>query len=59
MKIAAAAVIALIVALVGCSGTEEVPSPTPDVGSAVETAVVQTLPTARCQPRLLLISMPR
>ena len=46
MRFIGMAAMVLIVVLVGCSGTEEVPSPTPGVGSAVETAVVQTLPTA-------------
>ena len=44
MKIVGAVAIVLLVALAGCSSGGE--APTPDVGSAVETAVAQTLPTA-------------
>ena len=46
MRFIGMAAMVLIVALVGCSGTEEAPSPTRDVDAAVETMVAQALPTA-------------
>ena len=50
MKFVGAAVMVLLVALVGCSGSVEAPPPTQDVGSTVQTAVAQALPTATPSP---------
>ena len=45
MKIVSVAAVAWLVALVGCSGTEEAPPPTPQVGAAARTAVAEAIPT--------------
>ena len=46
MKIAAAAVIALLVAFLACSSSAEAPTPTKDVDATVQTPVAQASPAA-------------